>query len=225
MIFESHLPDGRRIVFRPIRPSDKDILAFGFARLSPESRYRRFFRSIDHLSQAQLDYLTEVDGDNHVAWVAVLPDEPPELQGAGVARWIRLADEPDAAEGAVTVVDSLQGNGIGKTLLYLVTHVAVEKGIRNVRAWVLGDNHHVQTMLTELGARPGRWESGALEMTIPLPADPRDLDSTPAPLLLKAVAAGDLDSRARHGAEGMHLLSPERSGLSRSGRSGTGEPR
>lgn len=197
MLFESDLPDGRRVVFRPIEPSDKDILAAGFARLSPESRYRRFFRSIDHLSEAQLSYLTEVDGHDHVAWVAVLPDEPPELQGAGVARWIRLHDEPDTAEGAVTVVDSLQGNGLGKTLLYLVTHVAVEKGIRKVRAWVLGDNHAVQRMLRDLGAEPGRWESGALEMTIPLAQRTEELDATPIPLLLKAVAEGRLEGSAR----------------------------
>lgn len=202
MLFESHLPDGRRLVFRPIEPSDKEILAAGFARLSPESRYRRFFRSIDHLSEAQLRYLTEVDGEDHVAWVAVLPDEPPELQGAGVARWVRLRDQPDVAEGAVTVVDSLQGNGIGKTLLYLVTHVAIEKGIGKVRAWVLGDNHHVQSMLSELGAKPGAWESGALEMNIPLPDSTSDLPRTAVPLLLKAAAAGEIDGRARDGAAG-----------------------
>ena len=197
MLFESQLPDGRRVLFRPIEASDKEILAAGFARLSPESRYRRFFRSIDHLSDAQLKYLTEVDGTDHVAWVAILPDEPPELQGVGVARWVRLRDEPDTAEGAVTVVDSLQGNGIGKTLLYLVTHVAIEKGIRKVRAWVLGDNHQVQQMLMELGARPGRWEAGALEMTIPLPDATDDLSGTPVPLLLKAVAEGRLEGTAR----------------------------
>ena len=190
------------MLFRPIEPEDKQILAAGFARLSPESRYRRFFRSIDHLSEAQLRYLTEVDGENHVAWVAVLPDEPPELQGAGVARWVRIADEPDVAEGAVTVVDALHGNGIGKTLLYLVTHEAIEKGIRKVRAWVLGDNHNVQSMLSGLGAEPGGWESGALEMNIPLPDNTADLPATGVPLLVKAVAAGEIDSRARPGATG-----------------------
>lgn len=205
MLFESRLADGRRVLFRPIEPSDKEVLAAGFERLSPESRYRRFFRSIDHLSNAQLKYLTEVDGTDHVAWVAVLPDEPPETQGAGVARWIRLRDEPDTAEGAVTVVDSLHGKGIGKTLLYLVTHSAVEKGIRKVRAWVLGDNHQVQTMLMQLGAQPGRWESGSLEMTIPLPDSTDDLAATPVPLLLKAVAEGRLEGTTHPAAGGTQL--------------------
>ena len=209
MIFESTLPDGRRILFRPIEPGDKKLLVDGFRRLSPESRYRRFFRSIDHLSDAQLKYLTEVDQENHVAWVAVLPDAPEEERGAGVARWVRLRDEPDAAEGAVTVVDSLQGMGIGKTLLHLITHEAITKGIKRTKAWVLGDNHEVQSMLSHLGAKPGKWEAGAIEMTIPLPSDPRELADTPAPLILKAVAAGELSGRATPDTGvGTHLALP-----------------
>lgn len=226
MIFESTLPDGRRILFRPIEPSDKQLLVDGFQRLSPESRYRRFFRSIDHLSEAQLKYLTEVDQVDHVAWVAVLPDAPESERGAGVARWVRLRDEPETAEGAVTVVDSLQGMGIGKTLLYLITHEAVMKGVKRTKAWVLGDNHEVQSMLRHLGAHPGSWEAGALEMTIPLPSDPQELSSTPAPLILKAVAAGELAGRVKADTGvGTHLALPgyeeELSEVSRPNRSDT----
>ena len=189
-------------MFRPIEPDDKKLLADGFQRLSPESRYRRFFRSINHLSESQLRYLTEVDQQNHVAWVAVLPDAPEEERGVGVARWIRLHDDPEAAEGAVTVVDSMQGQGIGKTLLHLITKEAINKGIRKTKAWVLGDNHEVQAMLSHLGAHPGSWEGGALEMTIPLPADVDELEATPAPLILKAVASGRLHGMAKPDAGG-----------------------
>jgi GNAT superfamily N-acetyltransferase len=212
VIFESVLPDGRRVVFRPIQPDDKQLLRDGFERLSPESRYRRFFRSIDHLSDAQLRYLTEVDQKDHVAWVAEMPDDEPGLRGAGVARWVRLRDQPDAAEGAVTVVDSVQGLGIGKTLLYLMAKTAQERGVRYFKAWVLADNHVVQSMLGELGARPGKWESGAMEMTIPIPDDPEELESTPAPLILKAVASGRLEGQARPDAGGTHLLEPSTEG-------------
>jgi GNAT superfamily N-acetyltransferase len=208
VIFESVLKDGRRVLFRPIQPDDKRLLQDGFERLSPESRYRRFFRAMDHLSDAQLKYLTEVDQKDHVAWVAVMPDDEAGLRGAGVARWVRLRDQPDAAEGAVTVVDSLQGLGIGKTLLYLMAKTAQEQGVRCFKAWVLGDNHLVQSLLSEFGARPGKWESGALEMTIPIPNDPEELESTPAPLILKAVASGRLEGRARPGARGTHLSEP-----------------
>lgn len=226
MIYESTLRDGRRVVFRPIEPDDKKLLADGFQRLSPESRYRRFFRAIDHLSDEQLRYLTEVDDQNHVAWVAVLPDAPEEEQGVGVARWVRLRDEPDAAEGAVTVVDSMQGQGIGTTLLHLITQEAIAKGIKRTKAWVLGENHEVQAMLSHLGARPGTWEAGAIEMTIPLPSSVEELAASPAPLVLKAVAAGELEGMSNPAGAGTNLLVPRSKDgapapVSRSGRSDT----
>src|SRR5688500_7802015 len=114
--FESRLEDGTRILFRRIRPDDKARLQTGMKYLSPESRFRRFFHHVDHLSDAQLRYLTEVDFKDHFAWLAVLPDLPGE-PGVGVGRWIRTKDDPAVAEGAVTVVDQFQNRGLGKTFL------------------------------------------------------------------------------------------------------------
>src|SRR5262249_26789271 len=94
------LRDGSTVELRPIRPEDKPIFLDGFARLTPESRYLRFFTGKDHLTDAELAYLTEVDGERHFALGAIAPDG----RGAGVARFVRLEDEPDVAELAVTVV-------------------------------------------------------------------------------------------------------------------------
>jgi hypothetical protein len=44
------LRDGSRIRIRPLEPDDRDELAAGFERLSPESRYRRFFGPMKQLS-------------------------------------------------------------------------------------------------------------------------------------------------------------------------------
>ena len=43
------LADGAAIEIRPIPPADKPALVAGFDRLSPESRYRRFFSPLNHL--------------------------------------------------------------------------------------------------------------------------------------------------------------------------------
>ena len=37
------LRDGAAVVIRPIEPEDREAIVEGFERLSPESRYRRFF--------------------------------------------------------------------------------------------------------------------------------------------------------------------------------------
>jgi hypothetical protein len=138
---------------------------------------------------------------NHFAWVALLPDEPGS-PGIGVGRWVRLASEPAAAEGAVTVVDEFHGQGIGKTLLWLAAHSAIERGVKRFRVWTLGDNVKVQHLLEDLGAQPGRIDAGVTEYLVPLPDDPESLDGTPAPLVLRAVAAGRVSARIDDRTEG-----------------------
>jgi RimJ/RimL family protein N-acetyltransferase len=194
--FETSLADGTPIYFRPIEPDDKQRLVDGFASLSPESRYRRFFTSIDHLSEKQLRYLTEIDYEDHFAWVALLRDEPGR-PAVGVARWIRLVDEPEVAEAAVTVGDEYQNRGIGKTLLVLLARSATEKGVKALRAVMLPDNLPMLKTLEEFGAEPGRIVEGIREVTIPLPGDIDELDGTPAPLILREVAAGEFEARAQ----------------------------
>jgi GNAT superfamily N-acetyltransferase len=193
---EGFLDDGTRILFRPIRPEDKRLLQIGLKRMSPESRYRRFFSDVDHLTQEQLRYLTEVDWVDHAAWIAVLPDNP-DRPGVGVARWIRLKDEPRVAEAAVTVVDDFHNRGIGRALLFLAGKTAVEAGIREFRVWILGQNSPVLALLKDFGAKAGRWESGVLEMTVPLPSDPVQFDSSIAPQILRAAARGEIQGRVR----------------------------
>ena len=192
---ESALADGRRVLFRPIEPSDKERLQKGLKQLSPESRYRRFFRHIDHFTDQELQYLTEVDGTDHVAWMAILTDEPSE-PGVGVARWIRVKNEPDVAEAAVTVVDAFHHKGIGRTLLWIIGRVAIEKGVKYFRAYTMGENSSMLGVLESFGAVPGKWDGGVLELTVPLPTDPDALALTPSPLLLREVAGGRIEAHA-----------------------------
>lgn len=186
------LDDGTPVRFRRIRPEDKDLLQSGFEMLSPQSRYRRFFSMVDHLSEKQLRYFTEIDFIDHYAWIA----EIPEGIGLGVARWIRLRDEPDVAEGAVTVIDPFHNRGIGKALLWLGVRSAIEAGIRAIRVSVLSENDPVLTWLKEAGADPGRWSSGVLEVDIPLPRDVEELERSPLPEVFRATATGQLQAQA-----------------------------
>ena len=56
---------------RPIDSDDKDRLAAGVAALSPESAYGRFLTGKSSLTPAELRYLTEVDGVDHIALVVI----------------------------------------------------------------------------------------------------------------------------------------------------------
>ncbi len=135
------LDDGSQVLVRPITPDDKDGLQDGLRRLSPQSRYLRFFSDVDSLSARELRYLTEIDYVDHFALVAV-EHPPPNDRPGGVAvgRYIRLAGEPEVAEAAVAVVDDWQGKGIGRLLTTRLAHVAAENGVRRFRVYVLPEN-------------------------------------------------------------------------------------
>jgi GNAT superfamily N-acetyltransferase len=145
------LRDGTNVMLRHIQPGDRQELRAGFQRLSPESRYRRFFSAVSDLDDRMLDYLCNVDGTNHVAIVAFV--ESPDLKserGIGVARFIRI--EPHVAEVAVTVVDDFQHRGVGTLLLLTAIRAARERGITHFRGEVLASNDPVIALVKEAGA-------------------------------------------------------------------------
>jgi GNAT superfamily N-acetyltransferase len=161
------LEDGARVEIRPIEPEDRDELAAGLRRLSPESRYRRFLAPTDDLSEAELDYLTTVDHHDHEALVA---QEPGSGKGMGVARFVRFRDEPDKAEFAVAVADDWQGRGVGGALLAHLSERARDEGVRRFSAVILADNRPMLELLDDLGeVRYAQGEFGAVEVEIDLP--------------------------------------------------------
>jgi RimJ/RimL family protein N-acetyltransferase len=164
------LRDRTVVRLRPLGPADADELRAGFERLSAESRYRRFFSPLSRLPDALVDRLTATDGDNHVALVAEtipLYDEPPEP--LGVVRYVRDAERRDAAEVAVTVIDEMQGKGLGTVLLDTLVRLAREHGIRILTAQVLAGNVAMQALLRRAGdVRAVRNEQGVLAYEIAL---------------------------------------------------------
>ena len=139
---EEHvLGDGTRVVLRHSRPDDAAELRRGFAALSPQSRYRRFFGAVTELDDRTVEYLTHVDGRDHVAIIAVTESlDLKSERGVGVVRFVRLEDDPSAAEVAVTVVDDMQRKGLGTLLAHVAMRAARERGIHHFRGEVLAEN-------------------------------------------------------------------------------------
>ena len=75
------LPDGRCVVLRPLRRGDRTGLAGLVARLSSESRRRRFLTARTRLTTAELDHLSDVGQPGHEAMAAI-----DERDGAIIAR-------------------------------------------------------------------------------------------------------------------------------------------
>jgi RimJ/RimL family protein N-acetyltransferase len=132
------LTDGTELKVRPIRQDDKHGIASGLSRLSERSIYRRFLSPKTGFSAAELRYLTEVDGHDHVAIVIEDPEDPGELIAVG--RWVRLADDPTSAEIAITVADCWQRRGLGSLLASVLGDEAARHGVRRFTATMSAEN-------------------------------------------------------------------------------------
>jgi GNAT superfamily N-acetyltransferase len=183
------LDDGSRIELREVHPDDKEALAKGFGKLSPESRYRRFFSSMDSLSAADLTYLTEVDHHDHEAVIALdLEGEP-----VGVARYVR-GYAPETAEVAVVVVDDWQGLGAGTALLERLGERATENGVKRFAALILQENAEAIELFRSIAPEatdPHRTPDGYLELILEVPEG--RVPGTPLGRALQTAASGRVD--------------------------------
>ncbi len=162
------LSDGTRVQLRPVTARDKERLQRGLQLLSEASRYLRFFAPVQRLSEEELRFFTEVDQVDHVAWGAETIDDP-SYPGCGIARYVRLASDPEAAELAITVVDDFQQRGLGTLLAALLYLLAYEGGIRMFRGKIHPQNRVVLRWLRQLGAET-QYEDGLLRVQLPVAA-------------------------------------------------------
>jgi GNAT superfamily N-acetyltransferase len=142
------LRDGSKVDIRRLQPTDAPVLAEAFEQLSFESRRLRFISPKPSLSSRELAYLVTVDGHNHEALGA---KDHVNHRGVGVARFIRLADEPDVAEVAVTVIDAWQRRGLGTLLLEHLADQARSQGITHFSALISSENTGVLEVLRHAG--------------------------------------------------------------------------
>jgi GNAT superfamily N-acetyltransferase len=143
------LQNGKPVLIRPIRADDKQLLQEGLQHLSRESVERRFLAFKKRFTSAELRYLTEVDGWDHVALVVELPLDPVRRLVA-VARYVRSEDDPESAEIAVVVLDEYQGMGLGTLLGEELARRARMRGVRRFTGTMANDNVPAGRLFTRL---------------------------------------------------------------------------
>jgi acetyltransferase len=161
--------DGTQLYVRHVKPADRDIIGKAWVLLSEESQRKRFLAPKPRLTQRDLKYLTEIDGHDHVALIAVRLHEPNRL--VAVARYVRLPDDPETAEVAVTVADPMQGKGIGSMLGVLLADEARGRGIKRFSASILSDNAPALRMMSKMSERlSGHTDHGVRDLVADLAA-------------------------------------------------------
>ncbi len=144
------LAGGRRVVIRPVLPQDADLTSDFFGSLPAAARYDRFMSPMRNLPAELIKRFTAVDYADHLALVAEVFEGGREMVVAE-ARYVRLSDDPSAAEFAVSVADEWQGNGLTSHLLSKLLCRAASEGVRRMTGETLATNDKMLHLARKVG--------------------------------------------------------------------------
>jgi acetyltransferase len=88
-------------------------------------------------------------------------------RAVGEVRFVRLRDDPETADVAISVIDAFQGRGLGRLLMSALTDVALQRGVRAFALTVHPENAASLGLMRSLGAR-FRFVDGTYEGRLPL---------------------------------------------------------
>jgi GNAT superfamily N-acetyltransferase len=134
----------RWVSIRPIERADACALSDFYARLSPESRYRRFL-CFGTASTSLIPGVADAPG-----FVGVLREQGP-LDGGIVAHASIQPDGRGSGEVAFAVADEVQGHGVGKRLVAMALERARALNLAQVTASMLAGNARMHHLLVEAG--------------------------------------------------------------------------
>ena len=141
------LPDGTRVLLRPLRPEDAALYPEFAAHVSREDARLRFFSAISELSEARIHELTHLDYERAMAFIAF---EETNCQMLGVVR-LHLDADRRGGEFAVIVRSAFKGHGLGWMLMQRIIEYARMIGLERVHGQVLAENTKMLHMSEHLG--------------------------------------------------------------------------
>jgi len=142
------MPDGRRVLLRPIRPEDEPNHHIFVSKLNDEDIRYRFFGLIHEMPHTEMARLTQIDYDREMAFIAVTTDPEPETLGV-----VRTVTDPDneKAEYAIVVRSDLKGQGLGRKLLEKMIRYCRSRETGYIVGQVLHGNLRMLGLLESLG--------------------------------------------------------------------------
>lgn len=132
-----------------VLPSNKEQISRGLKYLSSESIRNRFLGSKKEFSQTELDYLTQLDGNDH--WAFGIEEREKPLRGIAIARLVRSKLDNTEAEMAIVIIDEYQGIGLGTLLIELVAMAAFERKITRLTFTSLPQNNQILNLVQKIG--------------------------------------------------------------------------
>jgi acetyl coenzyme A synthetase (ADP forming)-like protein len=142
------LRDGTAAQLRVASPTDRAALGELFARLSPESRHRRFL-SVAVPSDKTVADLCDSSDPRNVLTLVVSRTVGGQERLIATGSYLAVGD--DTAEVAFTVDDAFQGKGLGTLLLERLSLLAARHGFRRLTAVTQTDNRPMIDVFRESG--------------------------------------------------------------------------
>jgi acyl-CoA hydrolase/GNAT superfamily N-acetyltransferase len=145
-------PGSLRVLFRPIKATDEELMKDLFYRLSEQTVYQRFFQSLRSMPHRSLAHFVHVDFANEMAIVGLVgdPKRPEHEEIIGVGRYF-LNRATNIAEVSYLVRDDLQRRGIGSFLIRYLARIARNSGVEGFVAEILPDNLAAMKVLHKIG--------------------------------------------------------------------------
>jgi acyl-CoA hydrolase/GNAT superfamily N-acetyltransferase len=130
--------DNLEVKFRPIKPSDVEMMRRLFYSFSNESRYMRYFSRIRVMPHIRLQLYTNIDYTTVLSIVGA-------IQHKGTERIIaeaRYSHDPESNtyELSFAVDDEYQGKGIARFMFDYLIDIARERGITSLYAMTMIEN-------------------------------------------------------------------------------------
>src|ERR1041385_1115782 len=141
------LPDGTRILLRPLKPEDAALYPECVAHIAPEDSRLRFFSAVKELTEQRIHELTHLDYERAMAFIAF--DEA-KCEMLGVVR-LHLDADRRGGEFAVIVRSAFKGHGLGWLLMQRMIEYARMIGLERVWGQGLAENTSMLHMSAELG--------------------------------------------------------------------------
>jgi GNAT superfamily N-acetyltransferase len=144
LVGRDRLPDGREVLFRPLRTDDERALRDFFYSHSQETIQLRYGAALRRLTPERVETLVTLDYDRRMAIGAFVSSSEGEGSGdldrlVGVARY-ELDPATSYAECAFVVHDDLQNQGLGTRLLQRLMRIARQRGVEGFTAVVNARN-------------------------------------------------------------------------------------
>lgn len=142
----------QEIKFRPIKPSDEDMMRRLFYGFSDESKFLRYFTPIRNMPHIKMQPYVNIDYNTVLSIVGI-------IQHKGRERIIAEAryafdSEREQHEMAFVVDDEFQGIGIAKFMLNYLFSIARDRGIKTLYAITLPQNTRMGKVFESMQIKP-----------------------------------------------------------------------